>query len=63
MSRQHIRNDNIHREVFNLKYAKLKRNKNHLEIRYSKIAPIRTRTAIICVKVIPFSELVLIKMI
>lgn len=24
MSRQHIRNDNIHREVFNLKYAKPK---------------------------------------
>lgn len=62
MSRQHIRNDHIHREVFNLKYAKLKTNKNHLEIRYSKIA-LRTRTAIICVKVIPFSELVLIKMI
>lgn len=62
MSRRHIRNDNIHREVFSLKYAKLKTNKNHLEIRYSKIA-LRTRIAIICVKVIPFSELVLIKMI
>lgn len=24
MSRQHIGNDDIHREVFNLKYAKLK---------------------------------------
>ena len=62
MSPRHIRNDNEHREVFNLKYVKLKTNKNHPEIRYCKIA-LRTLTAIICVKVIPFSELVLIKMI